>query len=1385
VRTLQKATLATVLGTLALALFAAPAMAAYIHPTSTGSFGSDGTNATTIPGLERLTFDQASHRLYTLNQNPPKIGAFDVPSLAVHTPTAGYPVSAPELGFRADIAVDRNSGNIYVVSSTGGLYGFDSAGAPLPGSFPVKTQGETPCGVGVDSQGHVWVSDTTSEKVKEYDASGAPIGTPVDVKNISGPCKIAFDFSNDDMYVAGSSTGLYRLTAASGYTERILLQDVRAYTLAVDSADHVVFAANIFENGVAAFDPTGRLLETVGAGAPPGLSPYGLAFDESTRALYLANPVTGKILVYPGVIVPDVTTEPQTGNATLNGSVDQVGGGAITECKFEYGEKQNFGGGQIQYTASIPCAQSTPITNPGSVTADVTGLVPFEREYDFRLVAKNANGTNRGTNRVFIIHRVSGLYTEPATAIGRETATLNGSFIGTDDETSYFFKWGTSEGNLSHSTPVQNLGKTTGNTSTPASLGIELDPGTTYYYRVVANNSLGQSLGNIASFTTTPSVLDLQTEPATNVDKESAELNGSFTGDNNDTHYYFEYGSSTTYGKKTAVADAGTTTGPTAMPPIALTELVQGKEYHFRIVAENSFGTTQGGDRVFSTLSAPAIIGASSSGLTATTADLNAVINPRGAQTSYRFEYGRTPDYGSVAPIPDGIIPAGTSDVSRSVHIDGLVKGAIYHFRVVASNASGEVASPDQVFNFYPESCPNDTVRQQTGADGLPDCRAYELVTPENAGNAMIYSANVPFSPTATSPSRAAFVGALGIVPGTQGASNVQGDLYVATRKTKGWSTTIVGLPVKQAYISGGPPWLTGESSMDKWYMNVETNASMSNMVMWNDGYFPGTYTLEEEGVESSNAPYLFDSNSGALVDRWPTNVGAIPGGQRFKGQTLSSEDLSHFVFKSNVAFLPGAPPGVVYDNDTAEESLKIVSLDEEGDPIDAGPVEMSRDGSHILMTVGGFRTRYRPTSGPGELFMRVDDEKTYDIAAGVAVQFAGMTPDGSKVYFTTNQALAEDGSDTDSSADLYQWSESSSTPNHLKLISIGSNGTAGNGDSCTASWTSNCNVATISTVSYAAAAAGLGGSPFSDSPLAANGDIFFLSPEQLVGDNGVTGAENLYYFHQGQLQFVTALEPGTPTCTIFGTCSETGVARIQVSPEGSHMAFLTSSRVTGYDNAGFSEMYTYDPSTGEVACASCLSGGAAPASNVTGSHNGLFMTDDGRVFFETTDAVVPSDTNEVADVYEFVNSRPRLISSGTAPGPNENTISTWGPGGTRPGLVGVSADGTDVYFATYDVLVGQDRNGDSIKMYDARTGGGFPFVPPRPGCAAADECHGAGSAAPAPSLNGTGASLGSSGNLQPKGKQKTRGSGKAHQKKKKGRKAGKKRHQERKGERR
>ncbi len=243
-------------------------------------------------------------------------------------------------------------------------------------------------------------------------------------------------------------------------------------------------------------------------------------------------------------------------------------------------------------------------------------------------------------------------------------------------------------------------------------------------------------------------------------------------------------------------------------------------------------------------------------------------------------------------------------------------------------------------------------------------------------------------------------------------------------------------------------------------------------------------------------------------------------------GETAASADLSHFVFNSDVVFAPGAEPGAVYDNNTETDTVTQVSFDEGGNQLhNAAPVEVSSNGFHILMTVGGARRAFRKTNGPGELFMRVSDERTYNIAAGNAVEYVGMTPDGKNVYFTSTASLTPE--DTDTSVDLYMWSEEGSSEGHLTLISKGNNGTAGNSDSCDATWTQKCNAEPIffsnnhggglgegggDTVAQAAA----GGSPYSDSSIAAgNGDIYFISPEQLVGDNGATGEENLYDYRK------------------------------------------------------------------------------------------------------------------------------------------------------------------------------------------------------------------------------------------------------------------------------
>jgi hypothetical protein len=242
-------------------------------------------------------------------------------------------------------------------------------------------------------------------------------------------------------------------------------------------------------------------------------------------------------------------------------------------------------------------------------------------------------------------------------------------------------------------------------------------------------------------------------------------------------------------------------------------------------------------------------------------------------------------------------------------------------------------------------------------------------------------------------------------------------------------------------------------------------------------------------------------------------------------------------------------------------------------------------------------------------------------------------------------------------------------------------------------------------------------------------GDIYFYSPEQLDGSRGVLGKRNLYVYRNGSAQFVASLGPSL------------GLTRINVSPDGRYAAFITREKLGAYNN-GNAEMYRYNTETRDLICVSCMPDGSPSSSSAEGSEDGRFLTDDGRAFFATRDPLVVTDADGIRDVYEYADGRPQLISSGT--GEFEGT--KFQPNG----LVGVTGDGTDAFFGTYDTLVGQDQVGPFLKFYDARVGGGFPFERPPAPCAAADECHGAGSAPPAALENGSGANLGSGGNAHP-----------------------------------
>jgi hypothetical protein len=770
---------------------------------------------------------------------------------------------------------------------------------------------------------------------------------------------------------------------------------------------------------------------------------------------------------------------------------------------------------------------------------------------------------------------------------------------------------------------------------------------------------------------------------------------------------------------------------------VFLNGLVPNRSYDVRLVAKKQFGegivTTP--PQTFSTQpAAPSVDAFYSSNVTATSANLHAVINPFEEATTYRFEYGTTTSYGNKVPVPNGEINASPTAQERTVPITGLSSGT-YHFRVVAENNAGVTTTGDQTFTFYPPDCPNAHLRQQTGASFLPDCRAYELVSPSNAGNVILEPA-APFSSHATSPARFAYSGFFGTITNSGEPQGFISDLYIATRHNDGWTTKYVGIPGSQGSVTGGPPLATG---FEIGPGGIFADLSLGKVLDWDRGTLGGSPPAPRIG---SYTGYLWDSTGNSL-GRLPTNAAQIPNAENdvldggFTGDVQPSPDFSHYFFSSkNIAFAPGgltAAPGSAYDNDLSTGTVSIISKTSLGAdiPQDAGNSEefiefpgVSTDGSHILMST-------KAPGGTVHLYMSVDDEPSYDVSQGQdslnhGVKFVGMTADGSTVYFTSSEQLTSD--DHDSSADLFMWKEMP-TP-AVTRVSVGSVGT-GDTDGCSATWINGCGVAGVELTTH------------SDNAVASeSGDVYFYSPEQLDNGRGTPGERNLYVYRSGHAQYVS---------TFTGS---TKVARMQVSPTDSHMAFVTTAKLSAYDNTdptgictpgGFSgnpdtgpqclEMYTYDPATGQIQCVSCVPDGTPPTGDVEASQNGLFMSDDGRTFFSTEDPLVTQDTNGLIDVYEFVDNRPQLITSGTSAVDRNRS--------EKSGLAGVSADGVDLYFLTQETFVGQDLNGPFMKFYDARTSGGLPFSPPAAPCAAADECHGAGSSLPAGVASGTSASLG------------------------------------------
>jgi hypothetical protein len=599
--------------------------------------------------------------------------------------------------------------------------------------------------------------------------------------------------------------------------------------------------------------------------------------------------------------------------------------------------------------------------------------------------------------------------------------------------------------------------------------------------------------------------------------------------------------------------------------------------------------------------------------------------------------------------------------------------------------------------------CPNEAFRVGPSAL-LPGCRAYEMVSPldKNGGNVSpTFGVHVAPDGNAVSfGSTASFAGSAGSPLGTA---------YIA-RRGSNWTTE--GTDPAQFNHGGLLIRGTPVSSAD---LHFSLGASR--------------LALTAGAQEGGSNLYFRDNLTGArtLLAATPgdalANQASIAGGGAFVG---AAADWSHILIGSKEALPippsePQPPGGEGIENlyDLTEGTAHLINVLPDGivDPSGAHvgsfnmPYQhlMSDDGSRAFFQVGGF--------GEGPLYLREDNDTTVPISvsqngaeAGEMKQaeFGLATPDGSIVYFTSAFELLEGAG----AGALYRYDVPA-----RELSSVIPNPPAGG--------------AQVKDV----LGAGRDGSY-----------VYFSASAALAeGATEAAGGVNFYVWHDGSIRWIAQTDAADGEFAF--------PQQWIVSPDGKTFGFATFSPLTEEDVSSPScptdpavnnapehcmDVYVYAAESGQLECVSCkgevgpegkfewlpgnglsLLGGQNTHESGTGNEFPHAVLDDGTVFIETPNALLPRDVNGVGDVYAWREGSYQLISTGTSEQP-----STFGDS---------TPDGSDVYFLTTQRLVKQDTD-ESNDVYDDRELGGLAaqWPPGSPAACEAEACRGISPAPPA-----------------------------------------------------
>jgi hypothetical protein len=672
--------------------------------------------------------------------------------------------------------------------------------------------------------------------------------------------------------------------------------------------------------------------------------------------------------------------------------------------------------------------------------------------------------------------------------------------------------------------------------------------------------------------------------------------------------------------------------------------------------------------------------------------------------------------------------------------------------------------------------CPNEQLRaEQPYGLRLPDCRAYEMVSPLEKDD---YDATSP----AYDATRASLSGEALTWESEGSFVDAEGhqllNQYLSRRGANGWSTESITPPYTAYFTEGRDPYETmmftpelseGVAATDV-PLTGESLPEYENLYLANLASMPLSYRLVTNGTPYGVARHQIGSD--------PPEVAGV------------STDLSHVVYTE-----------LEHVSEWVNGKLSLTSITPEGGSMKSaeagGSVQpgryfnparnndlwrsVSADGSQVFFTGPDTASAETPDR---QLYVREDGASTVEVsksqrtpedpAGPQSARFWGASVDGSRVFFTSCAKLTDDAT-----ASTEAKGPTSCFP-----------GERGAGDDLY-EYDLETGILTDLTVDKLTAEKlgdPLGAKVLGVADISEDGSyVYFVAQGTLTtgtnaeGDEPVSEEPNLYVAHlengSWTTKFVTTLVP--PTSFIgSGNGQEGGdsddwdespaLNTVRETPDGTHLAFLSTKSLTGYDNIDANtgkpdtEIFSYDALTERLTCVSCNPSDTQPIGPssfdtrqqvpyaLQGYTPRNYSANGGRLFFNSEDALVPHDSNGRQDVYEWEQDGEGSCEQASGCIYPISDVA----GNYESFFLDASPSGNDVFFATEDQLVPSDTD-FHVDIYDARVDGGFPVSTEPPSCDNGDSCKGPVSPQPGAFGAPASATFSGAGNLAPRSVEK------------------------------